>query len=86
MADDSLSLLVRDREKKIFEGVIESLTGVNEEGKFDILTKDSNFITLLNQTLVVRPKGGGAFEEIEVSNGVMRVQENKVEVFVGIKA
>lgn len=83
--NNGLTLMVRNREAVVFEGEVQSISSKNKKGKFDILHNHGNFITLVNATLVVRPKGGGAFEEIEVTNGVMRVVENKVEVFVGKK-
>ncbi|MBI2009879.1 MAG: hypothetical protein HYS86_01745 [Candidatus Chisholmbacteria bacterium] len=74
---------VRDREKVIFEGQVTSITSVNRVGKFDVLSRHANFITLVGEKLILRTLEGRE-EEIKVETGVMRVQENKVQVYVGL--
>lgn len=78
-----VSVRIRDREKVIFEGQVASITSKNRVGTFDILPQHANFITLVGETLVVRMLDGRE-QEIAVETGVMRVTENKVQVFVGL--
>ncbi len=84
MANDNLSLFVRDRDEIVFDGEVKSVSSVNKKGKFDILPKHANFISLVDQTLIARKVAGGE-ETIKVDEGVLRVRQNKVEVYLGVK-
>lgn len=78
-----LYLKIRDRENVFFQGEIKSLSSTNAKGKFDVLQGHANFITLVRETLIVRPKEG---EErvFDVKNGVMRVLQGRIEIFLGM--
>jgi F0F1-type ATP synthase epsilon subunit len=82
---DNLTLFVRDRERVLFTGAVRAVSSVNKKGKFDILPKHANFISLVGQTLIVQLPEGGR-REIQVDNGILRVVRNKIEVYLGIKA
>ncbi len=82
---DNLTLFVRDREKVLFNGVIRTMSSLNKKGKFDILPKHANFISLVDQMLSIELSEGGK-REIQVDNGILRVVGNKIEVYLGIKA
>ncbi len=85
MIDNSeipLTIHVRNREGILFEGTILSLTGINQKGTFDILSLHSNFVTLVEQKIVLKTPEGKV-EEIEVKSGVLRVIENHIEVYLG---
>ena len=78
--EDSLKVAVRDREKIIFEGEAESITSYNKTGKFDILPRHANFISLVSERVVINQKGGGQ-KEITLVNGVLKVSGNEVKIF-----
>ncbi len=78
-------LTVRNREKIIFEGEVETVTSRNRKGPFDILPQHANFITLLQDVLKVRKKDGTS-EEIGVDNGLLRIVGEKATVYLGVKA
>lgn len=80
--DDKLNLVVREREKLLFEGMVDALTSVNEVGPFDILPYHSNFVTTIREKVTIHMNG--LKQEIEFEKGLIRVTENKVEVYVGI--
>lgn len=77
------SLSVRDREKIIFDGEVLSVSSKNSSGNFDILGYHANFISLIDKILTIRD-ATGVVTEIAVGKGVVRVRDNKIEVFVGI--
>lgn len=84
MDEDILTLMIRNREEVVFNGQVKNISGINKKGKFDILPKHANFISLVGQTLVARLTEGQ--ERIfQVENGVLRVLSNKVEVYLGVK-
>lgn len=80
-----LNLFVRDREKIIFDGTIRALSSLNRKGKFDVLPRHANFISLVEQTLIVHLPNGQT-QELQVKNGVLKVAQNRIEVYVGIKS
>lgn len=84
MADQNLFVKVRDRENVIFEGPAKSVSSQNQKGKFDILPIHENFISLVNETIIVT-REDGVEQEIPLANGIVRVMENRVEVYLGIK-
>ena len=80
----SLFLMVRSRNQVLFSGKVTSLSSFNEMGKFDVLKKHANFISLINKSLQIRLEDGSE-KEIKVDHGVMRVLKNKVDVYLGIR-
>jgi len=78
-----LSVLIRDREGILFQGEAEYVSSFNDKGPFDVLSYHTNFISLIKKSVTVR-RVGGAEESIPLEIGVMKVKENRVEVYVGI--
>lgn len=74
---------VRNPDEVLFEGEVDQISSSNKIGKFDILDNHANFISLIQDALIM--KKAGAVNEIKVDSGVLRVQENKVFVYLGIK-
>jgi F0F1-type ATP synthase epsilon subunit len=79
-----LFVTVQGREGRYFEGNAHSITSYNQKGKFDILPTHTNFITLIEKILQIR-KRDGSLQEIPVDNGVLRVANNQVDIYLGIK-
>lgn len=78
-----LSVTVRDREGALFQGEAEAVSSFNETGPFDVLPLHANFISLIrNSITLIIPNS--APKEIALNSGVLKVRENKVEVYVGI--
>lgn len=74
--------MVRNREGVLYEGSITSLTSHNSKGKFDVLSLHSNLISLVDEKLVIKDSEG-QITELEVKEGVLRVVENHIEVYLG---
>ncbi len=70
-------------EEEPFRGKAEAISSQNRLGKFDILPKHTNFITLIFKSLTIhlpdKKKLTYRFER-----GVLQVSENKVNVFLGL--
>ncbi len=83
-AQKQLSLKVAERDKILFRGPIVSLTSYNDKGKFDVLPLHANFISLVNKQLEVRLPNG---EEkiIPIKDGVLRVEDNDISVYLGVR-
>jgi len=81
--NDKLQVVIRKREGILFEGEAWALSSINDVGPFDVLAYHSNFVSPLNEKIVVHISRKET-KEFVVNKGVMRVEENKVEVYVGI--
>lgn len=84
MEEKPLILQVRNREGVVFQGKVKNLTSINDDGEFDVLSYHANFISLINEKLVLRLLDN-TNRIIKFSRGVMRVLENNVDVFLGVK-
>lgn len=79
-----LSVAVRDREKKYFLGEAASVSSFNDKGPFDILPQHANFISMIKRDLIIR-KDHQPPERITIEGrGVLRIQNNQVEVYLGL--
>ena len=81
----SLTVVVRNKEKILFNGQAQTLSSVNDKGPFDILVQHENFITLIKKNIVIHitPKEK---KEIQIENGLARIYDNKVFVYVNFKS
>ena len=78
-----ITVLVKSLKKTYFEGKASSLTSLNDTGEFDILSEHANFISLIKKYVII-DKGLTSEQKLVVSNGVLRVKENKVEIFLEV--
>lgn len=86
MADNHpllLSLIIKNRDKIIFEDKAKAITSLNDRGVFDILPRHSNFISLIKQYVIVH-KADGSKQEIPCQEGVLRVEQDLVKVYIDI--
>jgi F0F1-type ATP synthase epsilon subunit len=83
MAKQTLQVEVRSRQGLMFEGELFAVTSCNKAGPFDVLPGHTNFISMIKDKVILR-RHDGRVEEINVANGVMTVENNKVKVFLGI--
>lgn len=81
--DKRFHLVVRSREGELFRGEVDSITSYNDKGVFDVLAQHANFISLIKKSLIIRK--GEMVNTINLSNALMRVRENSVEVYIGIE-
>lgn len=82
-SNNTLHVILRDRDKVIINSDVQTISGVNEKGIFDILPLHSNFITLIEQHIILT-RTDGTKEEVVVNNGILRVIENRVEIYLGV--
>lgn len=80
-----LHLVVKTRDGVTYDGKVRSVTTSNDKGTFNILPMHANFISLVNSVVTVEGDKDTK-KEIEVQNGIIKVRENYIEIFVGIKS
>ena len=83
--NDKFHLKVVSREGVIYEADIDSITSYNEVGKFDVLARHANFISLISKGLIIRQEPRSPLKKIDFDHALLRVRENKVEVFIGVE-
>lgn len=79
-----LTVVIRNKDKVLYDGQAYAITAINDKGPFDILTQHENFITLIKEKIIIRatPK---EMQEIQIENGVLRVYEDKVYIYINFK-
>lgn len=68
-----------------YEGPARALATKNRQGDLSILPWHVNFISIIEEKLVIT-KPDGSKQEIPVDQGILYCLEDKVEVYIGIKA
>jgi len=81
--DTTISLSIRNRQGILFSGSVKAVSSYNDKGLFDILPKHENFISLIQQKIVIH-KNDNQKQEIRIDNGLLRVYKNNVDIYVGI--
>ncbi len=76
-------LIVKTRDKTIFNSEVDNVSSYNKVGIFSILSDHANFISIIEKKLIIKQRG--STQEIELQNGLMKVIGNQVNVYVGIK-
>lgn len=76
-----LNVSVRNPEELLYKGEAASITTYNEKGLFDVLPIHENFISIIKDKVIVRGKAG--VREFPVAKGVIKVEENMVDIFLG---
>jgi len=79
----TIFVVVRTKEGITFKDKVKAVTSYNEKGPFDVLPEHENFISLINQHLVIHTMDGKE-NEIKVDNAVIKVYKNEVHIFLGL--
>lgn len=74
---------VFDQKKEIFQGEVWGISSVNEKGPFSMRVLHTNFITVIQDELVLWSSDKKQ-QKISVDSGILRCFEQKVEIYLGI--
>lgn len=78
-----LKVEIINPEKVIYKGEIQALSSINKQGRFDILPSHSNFITLIQDSLVIKIDQENT-QEFKLNQGVISCFDNQIKVYIGI--
>jgi F0F1-type ATP synthase epsilon subunit len=78
-----LQVVIKSREKELYNDYASSVTSLNATGVFDILGQHANFITLIKSYIVV-DEGLPTRQEFKLDRGVIRVNSDVVTAYLGI--
>jgi len=81
----NLTVVIRNKDKVLYNGQAYAVTSINDGGIFDILPQHESFISLIKEKVVVHPTQKEN-KEIQIENGILRVYKDKVYVYVNFKA
>lgn len=79
-----LTLKIHNREGLLFDGEVKNITSQNDKGKFDVLGHHANFISLISDNVIIRKKNGEE-EKLNFDKAVMKVKDNFVDIYLGVK-
>ena len=80
----NLTVVVRNKDRVLYNGNAYAVTAVNDKGIFDILPQHENFISLIKDKVIIR-KTQKENQEIKIENGLVRVYKDKVYIYVNFK-
>jgi F0F1-type ATP synthase epsilon subunit len=81
MNNDLLTVLIRSRERVVYEGRARVVSCRNELGKFDVLPMHENFISLLGGPVHI-VEATGAVKDVPATSGLFKVSNNTVQIFI----
>ncbi len=79
----TIKVVVKSRQGLVFEGDLAAVSSFNQVGPFDILPDHSNFVSMIAKKLILH-KADGRKEEMNVERGVIMVEKDVVQVFLGV--
>lgn len=82
--NEKLKVVVKSPEGIVFDGEVYALTSKNVGGLFDVLPFHSNFVSIIKELLLLYETKENP-KEMKIENGVMKVSENDVEIFLGVE-
>lgn len=80
--DPKIHLSIKNKENILFEGDVNAVTSYNDVGLFDILPMHENFISLISKKIILHKNNSQ--KEIKIEHGLLKVRENKVDIYLGI--
>ena len=82
--DPRIFVTVRVAEGMVFRGQLMAMSAINDRGLFDVLPEHINFITIIKEKLTLHINNDIS-KEIKFDQGLMRVFENKVSIYLGLE-
>ncbi|OGH51501.1 MAG: hypothetical protein A3H17_04545 [Candidatus Levybacteria bacterium RIFCSPLOWO2_12_FULL_37_14] len=80
----TLTIVIRNKDKVLYNGQAYALTAINDKGPFDILAEHESFISLIKGKVTIHttPKEE---RQIQIDNGIVRVYKDKVYIYVNFQ-
>lgn len=77
----NLTVIIRNKDKILYNSQVFAVSSVNDRGTFDILPEHENFISLIKEKIVIHPTQKEN-KEIQIENGILRAYKNKVYIYI----
>ncbi|TMI87026.1 MAG: hypothetical protein E6H08_19900 [Bacteroidetes bacterium] len=82
--DYKIQLTIKSPLELLYRGVVEALTFFNESGKFDV-PLHANLISIIKDKVIIYEKSNTQ-KEIKIEEGIVKIFENNVDIFIGVKS
>jgi F0F1-type ATP synthase epsilon subunit len=79
--ENSLHLIIRTRQDMLYEGNVKAVSSINDTGPFDVLAHHAFFISVIQKQITVH-EVDGTNRQIEITNGIMHVENEIVHVYL----
>lgn len=79
----TVHLLIRNRDKIIFDEEVKAVTSINDKGTFDILPEHTNFISIIKRYVLIH-KVDGTKQVLEINNGVLKIRDGLINCYIDI--
>lgn len=81
----NLTVIVRNKDRILYSGSAYAVSSINDRGIFDILPQHENFISLLKEKIIIHQTQKES-QHLQIDNGVLRVNNDKVYIYVNFKS
>ena len=78
-----LTVLIRGRDTVHYGGKASAISSKNNKGPLDILPRHTHFISLIQDGVTIH-KTDGSTQKINFVNAVLKVKDDKVEIYIGL--
>lgn len=78
----TIHVIIKNKERIIFDGQVNAVSSFNDVGLFDILPLHENFISLVKNKIILQDSAGQ--KEFKINNGLLKVKEDKVDIYLGL--
>lgn len=82
--NQKLQVTIKSPLALLYKGEATAVTLTNDRGKFDILPLHANFISLIKDMVIIHETVDSQ-KDIKIEEGIAKVFENTVDIFIGIK-
>lgn len=76
-------ILIRDKERVVYQGQALSLTTWNDKGVFDILPEHSHFVSIIQKQLDI-VKSDGKTLSVPIVKAILKVFQGEVRIYMGV--
>ena len=82
--DYKIQLTITSPLALVYKGEVKALTLFNDGGKFDVLPLHANLISIVKEKIIIYEQSN-VQKEIKIEEGIAKIFENIVDIFVGMK-
>ena len=78
----TIHVIIKNKESIIYDGQVTAVSSFNDVGLFDVLPLHENFISLVKDKIIIHDNSGQ--KEFKINNGLLKVKDNKVDIYLGL--
>ncbi|OGV96220.1 hypothetical protein A2W24_03520 [Microgenomates group bacterium RBG_16_45_19] len=82
--NDQLQLTIMSPEEEMYSGEVQTVSAQNAKGRFDILPRHENFISIIYGQISFREMDGNLKSRL-MDQAVIMVSQNQVQIFTGLR-